>query len=78
LDSGSLWREVVADDQKNKFRADPKIEGNFINVDLWFWSRHPNYSGEIVLRLGIVIIALPVLSGWQWLTTITRVFYISF
>jgi steroid 5-alpha reductase family enzyme len=66
--------EVIADRQKSKFRADPKNAGKFINVGLWSWSRHPNYFGEIVLWIGVAIIAIPVLSGWQWLTLISPIF----
>jgi steroid 5-alpha reductase family enzyme len=66
--------EVAADRQKSKFKADPANRDRFINVGLWAWSRHPNYFGEIVLWVGITIIALPVLSGWQWLTLISPVF----
>jgi steroid 5-alpha reductase family enzyme len=66
--------EVIADRQKSQFRADPSNEGKFINSGLWSWSRHPNYFGEIVLWIGVAIIALPVLQGWQWVTMISPVF----
>lgn len=66
--------EVLADSQKNKFKADNENEGKFINVGLWSWSRHPNYFGEIVLWIGVAIIALPILQGWQWLTMISPIF----
>ncbi|MGB2963626.1 MAG: DUF1295 domain-containing protein [Anaerolineales bacterium] len=66
--------ESIADSQKSKFRADPANAGKFINTGLWAWSRHPNYFGEIVLWLGVAIIALPVLSGWQWVTMISPIF----
>lgn len=66
--------EVIADRQKSRFRAAPENAGKFINVGLWSWSRHPNYFGEIVLWIGVAIIALPALHGWQWLTLISPVF----
>ncbi len=66
--------EVIADNQKKAFRADPVNQGRFINVGLWAWSRHPNYFGEIVLWTGIAVIALPILSGWRWLMLISPVF----
>jgi steroid 5-alpha reductase family enzyme len=66
--------EVTADTQKSRFRADPKNKGRFIHTGLWAWSRHPNYFGEIVLWIGVAIIALPVLRGWQWVTLISPVF----
>ncbi len=66
--------EIVADQQKSAFRADPANKGKFINSGLWAWSRHPNYFGEIVLWTGMAIIAIPVLQGWQWVTLISPVF----
>jgi steroid 5-alpha reductase family enzyme len=66
--------EATADAQKNRFRADPQNKGKFIHTGLWAWSRHPNYFGEIVLWVGVAIIALPVLRGWQWVTLISPVF----
>jgi steroid 5-alpha reductase family enzyme len=66
--------EVIADQQKNKFKAAPANRDKFINTGLWSWSRHPNYFGEIVLWIGIAIIAFPVLRGWQYLTLISPVF----
>ena len=66
--------EVAADNQKAAFNSDPANKGKFINVGLWRWSRHPNYFGEIMLWVGMAIIALPVLQGWQWATLISPVF----
>lgn len=66
--------EVVADRQKSEFKRDPANEGRFITSGLWAWSRHPNYFGEIVLWTGMAIMAVPVLSGWRWVTLISPVF----
>jgi len=66
--------EMVADAQKSAFKRDPDNKGKFINVGLWSWSRHPNYFGEILLWTGMAVFALPVLSGWQWVTLVSPVF----
>lgn len=66
--------EVSADSQKSRFNANPNNKGKFIQTGLWSRSRHPNYFGEIVLWIGISIIALPVLNGWQWVAMISPIF----
>ena len=66
--------EIVADQQKSAFRADPANKGKFINTGLWAWSRHPNYFGEIVLWIGVALIAAPALAGWQYVTLVSPVF----
>ena len=66
--------EVIADYQKNKFRAYPENKGKFIKTGLWSISRHPNYFGEIVLWIGVAIIALPTLQDWSLLTLVSPVF----
>ena len=63
--------EVIADRQKSAFRLKPENKGRFISTGLWSRSRHPNYFGEIVLWFGIMVIAIPVLQGWQWVATIS-------
>ena len=70
---GFGW-EAVADAQKSAFKKDPVNKGKFINVGLWKWSRHPNYFGEITLWTGILIMAIPVLSGLSWLVVISPIF----
>ncbi|MEL7296285.1 MAG: DUF1295 domain-containing protein [Pseudomonadota bacterium] len=66
--------EAIADRQKSAFKSDPDNHGKFITTGLWSWSRHPNYFGEIVLWVGVAVMALPVLQGWQWVTLISPVF----
>lgn len=66
--------EVAADSQKRRFSAQPENKGRFIQTGLWARSRHPNYFGEITLWIGIALIALSVLAGWQYLTLISPAF----
>jgi steroid 5-alpha reductase family enzyme len=66
--------EVVADRQKSRFRADPANRGRFIHTGLWARSRHPNYFGEILLWAGIAVMAIPYLSGTQWVAMLSPLF----
>lgn len=66
--------EAVADRQKSVFRANPANRDRFITTGLWAWSRHPNYCGEILLWIGVALIALPALSGWPLVTLISPLF----
>ena len=61
--------EVVADRQKQAFRRTAGAT-DFIRTGLWSRSRHPNYFGEIILWIGIALLALPASMagprGWIW------------
>ena len=70
LVGAALWLvgfgfEAIADAQKSRFKAAPANRGRYITTGLWAWSRHPNYFGEILLWVGVAVIALPALDGWQ-------------
>ncbi len=80
----ALWligfaMEVIADRQKRVFRAARARgeTGPFITTGLWAHSRHPNYFGEIVLWLGIALIAVPIMQGWQWIGLVSPLFVIA-
>ena len=74
---GFLWLfgflfETISDFQKRKFKS--KNKDGFITSGLWSVSRHPNYFGEIVLWVGVAIIAYPTLYGWQYVSLISPLF----
>ena len=68
--------EVISDYQKRKFRetSDPKTK--FISTGLWARSRHPNYFGEITLWVGMAVISLSSLSGFEYITAIVSPFFV--
>jgi len=68
--------EVIADEQKRRFRNNDSNHGQFITTGLWSISRHPNYFGEILIWIGMAVISFPVLSGWQYATLISPLFVI--
>ena len=71
---GGFALEVVADRQKQAFRADPANRERFIETGLWGRCRHPNYLGEIVLWAGVALVAWPALVGWQRATLVSPLF----
>ena len=65
--------EVVADRQKRQFRS-KNGRDKFIQSGLWRYSRHPNYFGEILLWVGIMILALPAMEGWAYMSILSPIF----
>ena len=53
--------EVVSDTQKSKFNK--KNKGEFIDVGLWKYIRHPNYLGEIIIWFGIFVISISYINS---------------
>ena len=68
--------EVIADGQKSQFKQDKKNKGKFTNVGLWKISRHPNYFGEILLWIGLSIVACSVAKGWEWIMFLSPIWKI--
>ena len=66
--------EVIADNQKTKFRSIPENKDKFITTGLWSYSRHPNYLGEITLWLGVALMSFSSLEGLQLITLVSPIF----
>jgi len=66
--------EIIADWQKSTFRKNPENKDQFICHGLWYYSRHPNYFGEIILWLGVSMMSFSSLSSWQLVTLISPLF----
>ena len=66
--------EIIADNQKSAFKADPANENKFITTGIWARAQHPNYFGEILLWAGVAVMALPSLSGSAMIFLISPVF----
>ncbi|XP_038069958.1 uncharacterized protein C594.04c-like [Patiria miniata] len=68
--------ETVADMQKFSFRNNAENKGKWCAVGLWYWSRHPNYLGEITLWLGIFLVSCSVVIYCEWVVVISPIFII--
>lgn len=75
----SLWGlgfacEVVADMQKTAFKNNPANKGRWIEEGLWYYSRHPNYFGEIMLWCGVCLSSTMDLEGTQYVAILSPIF----
>ncbi|CAI7899446.1 unnamed protein product [Closterium sp. NIES-54] len=75
----ALWAagvllEGAADQQKLRFKADAANRGRWCDVGVWGWSRHPNYCGEILAWVGVLVVSSAVLQGWQWAAVASPLF----
>ena len=59
--------ETIADEQMRLFRIDRSNDGTTMTKGLWYYSRHPNYFGEIMFWVGIYLMALLTINTPIWL-----------
>jgi steroid 5-alpha reductase family enzyme len=55
--------QVIADEQKRAFRAEPANRGRFITTGLWRYSRHPNYFGQMLMSVALALFMLPAMGA---------------
>lgn len=53
-----LLVESIADLQKYRFSQNPKNKGQWIEKGIWYYSRHPNYFGEMLIWIGVYVVAI--------------------
>jgi len=54
---GILW-ESISDIQLIQFRKNPENKGKIIQSGLWKFSRHPNYFGDLMVWISIVLFSV--------------------
>lgn len=69
--------EAVADTQKYLFTSNPNNRGKWIDEGVWHYSRHPNYFGEILVWLGVYIVAAQSLDAMQALLVVVSPLFIT-
>ena len=66
--------ETIADNQKTVFNKEPNNQGKWIDSGLWYYSRHPNYLGEILLWTGIAFFGISCFTGLERVAWISPIF----
>jgi len=65
--------EVVADEQKRCFRDNPAHASLPMTSGLWRYCQHPNYAGEVILWVGVAIMAWPIMTGVWYLALMSPI-----
>ena len=66
--------ETIADNQKTVFNKEPNNQGKWIDSGLWYYCRHPNYLGEILLWTGIAFFGISCFTGLERVAWISPIF----
>lgn len=66
--------EAVADQQKLFYKQRPESKGRWTDVGLWYWSRHPNFFGELLVWYGLYLSAVNGMRGAEHAAVVSPVF----
>jgi len=74
---GGFIFESVGDMQLASFIKNPNNKGKLMQSGLWYYTRHPNYFGEVTMWWGLWLVALSVTNGfWGIIGPLTITFLI--
>lgn len=77
--AAGLLTEVIADYQLQRFLRTRTDTNSVMQKGLWRYSRHPNYFGEIIVWLGIALVASNAPQGWLgWIGPLVLTYLIVF
>jgi len=64
----ALFYESLADYQKSLFKKKPQNKGKPCRQGLWYYSRHPNYFGEMLFWWALFLFAVPTaVAPFAWI-----------
>lgn len=70
--------ETIADYQKDQFKKAVENAGKPCRKGLWYYSRHPNYFGEMVFWWGIFLFSIGTTAFWYaWLGPVLISFFLA-
>ena len=64
--ASAVVMEIVADEQLRRFIQRNPQSGAIMAKDLWAYSRHPNYFGEVMFWWGLFVFGLAADPGYWW------------
>jgi steroid 5-alpha reductase family enzyme len=74
----AILGEGIADFQLKQFKSNPANKGKVCQAGLWNYSRHPNYFFQLLLWVGVFVMALATPYGWVSIVCPLSIGYLIF